>query len=419
VSGTRSAESATDAAVARTFRDEWGRCIATVARVTGRLDVAEEAVQEAFAAALRTWSSSGVPRNPGAWITTTARNRALDRLRREARRGDKEAAALRELEAAGTRPAEELHPVEDDQLRLVFTCCHPALSAQAQVGLTLRLVCGLSTAQIARAFLEPEATVAQRLSRAKRRIRDARIPLRVPSPEELPDRLPLVLACVHLTYREGYAATGTEQLIRADLCDEGRRLGALLARLLPDEPEVLGLYALLLLQDARRGARTSAAGDLVLLPDQDRTAWDRSVIAQGLAVLDRAAALRRPGPYQLQAAIAAEHARAPTWEATDWGTIVALYTALARRAPSPVVELNRAVAVAQLEGPAAGLAILDRIGDDPRLTRSHLLPATRGDLLRRLGRHDEARTAFQQAHELAPTGAERRFLAGRLAEVET
>lgn len=408
------------AVVARTFREEWGRCLAVVARVTGDLDVAEEAVQEAFATALRRWPLEGIPRSPGAWITTVARNHALDRVRREERRGAKEEAALRGLESAGAEPDLDavLEPVADDQLRVIFACCHPALAPAAQVGLTLRLVCGLSVSQIARACLEPEATVAQRLSRAKRRMRDAGIPLSVPDAKRLPERLPAVLACVHLVYREGYAATGGDDLVRGHLCDEGRRLAGLLARLLPDEPEVLGLLALILLQDARRHARTDAAGDLVLLPDQDRSRWDRGMISEGLAALNRAAALRRPGPYQLQAAIAAEHASAPSWEQTDWAAIVALYDALARRAPSPVVELNRAIAVAHRDGPSAGLALLDGLEGDRRMARSHLLPAARADLLRRLGRVDQAREAYRRALDLAPTGAERRFLSRRLEQLE-
>jgi RNA polymerase sigma-70 factor, ECF subfamily len=402
--------------VTATFRQEWGRCLATVARMTGDLDVAEDAVQEALAAALRSWPDRGVPDRPGAWITTTARNRALDRLRREARRTDKEAAALRELERSTSATPAEIHPIDDDQLRMVFTCSHPALSTSAQVGLTLRLVCGLSVAQIARAFLEPEATTAQRLSRAKRRIRDAGIPIRVPAPDQLEERLGAALACIHLVYREGYAATANDALIRADLCEEGVRLARLLAALLPGEPEALGLAALLVLQEARRPARLTAEGELVLLADQDRARWDGDAIAEGLATLTHASAMRRPGPYQLQAAIAAEHARASTWEDTDWRAIVALYDALARRAPSPVVELNRAIAVAQVEGAAAGLQEVDRI-DDAKLSRSHLLHATRGEFLRLLGRVEEARDALHRARDLAPTGTERRFLDTRLADL--
>lgn len=404
----------TSQVVAATFREEWGRCLGAVARLTGDLDVAEDAVQDAMATALRTWPETGIPDRPGAWITTTARNRALDRLRRESRRTDRESAALRELERSTTHATGEIPPIDDDQLRMVFTCSHPALSTPSQVGLTLRLVCGLSTAQIARAFLEPDATVAQRLSRAKRRIRDAGIPVRVPGAEQLDERLGAALACIYLVYREGYAATANDGLIRADLCEEALRLARLLAGLLPDEPEGLGLYALLLLQEARRPARLSAGGDLVLLADQDRGRWDPGMIATGLQTLTRANALRRPGPYQLQAAIAAEHARAPSWEATDWRAIVALYDALARRAPSPVIELNRAIAVAQVAGPAAGLQGLDRI-EDAKLSRSHLLHATRGEFLHQLGRAEEARDALQQAYDLAPTGTERRFLEDKLA----
>ncbi len=412
------AEVATSERLEATFREEWGRCIATVARSVGDLGLAEDAVQEAIASALRHWPRSGIPERPGAWLTTTARRHAIDRLRRETRRTDKEEAALRELERVGPSSHTNVYPVADDQLRMIFTCCHPALSAVAQVTLTLRLVCGLSTTQIARAFLEPEPTTAQRVSRAKRRVRDAGIPLRIPDRQHLPERLAAVLACVHLVYREGYAATGSENLIRASLCEEGRRLSGLLAELLPNEPEILGLHALLLLQEARRPARTTADGDLVLLEDQDRGAWDRSLIDEGIAVLDRAASRQRPGPYQLQAALAAEHARAPSWEATDWPTIVALYEALQRHAPSPVVELNQAIAVAQLEGPAVGLQRVDAI-DDAKLVRSHLFAATRAEFLRQLGREDQAREALRSARDLAPTEAERRFLTTKLEGLGT
>lgn len=407
------AEVATSERLEATFREEWGRCIAAVARSVGDLGLAEDAVQEAIASALRHWPASGIPERPGAWLTTTARRHAIDRLRRESRRSEKEEAALRELERAGAPEQANVYPVADDQLRMIFTCCHPALSAPAQVGLTLRLVCGLSTAQIARAFLEPEPTTAQRVSRAKRRVRDAGIPLRIPDRQHLAERLAAVLACVQLVYREGYAATGSEQLIRASLCEEGRRLSGLLAELLPEEPEVLGLHALLLLQEARRPARTTPAGDLVLLEDQDRRAWDRTLISEGIAVLDRAASHDRPGPYQIQAALAAEHARAPTWEATDWRTIVALYQLLQRLSPSPVVELNQAIAIAQLEGPAVGLELVDAI-EDAKLARSHLFAATRAEFLRRLGRKEQAREALRSARDLAPTAAERRFLVAKL-----
>ena len=415
--------------VERTFRAESGRALATLARMLGDLEVAEDAVQEAFVEALRTWPDRGVPDRPGAWITTTARNRALDRLRREARRPAREAAAERDLtlgaaSAADGAPAhvaanDEVVPVDDDQLRMMFTCCHPALAPAAQVALTLRLVCGLRTDEIARAFLQPEATVAQRLSRAKAKIRATNIPFRVPPGRLLAERLPAVLACVYLVFSEGYAASGRDDLIRHELCDEGIRLARLLAALLPDEPEVHGLLALVLLQDSRRGTRLGPEGELILLEDQDRARWDRGRIAEGQAELARAQGIGPAGPYRLQAAIAAVHAAAPTWEATDWSRIAALYAVLARRAPSPVVELNRAVAVAFAEGPAAGLAVIDAVADDPRLARTHRLPATRADLLRRLGRTDEAAEHYRAALGLVRTAAEQSFLERRLAEVSS
>jgi RNA polymerase sigma-70 factor (ECF subfamily) len=415
--------------VERTFRAESGRALATLARMLGDLEAAEDAVQEAFVEALRTWPGRGVPDRPGAWITTTARNRALDRVRREARRPDREAAAERELTlgAAGVTTGapvgggtdDEVVPVDDDQLRMMFTCCHPALAPAAQVALTLRLVCGLRTDEIARAFLQPEATVAQRLSRAKAKIRATNIPFRVPPGRLLPERLPAVLACVYLVFSEGYAAGGCDDLIRHELCDEGVRLAQLLAALLPGEPEVHGLLALVLLQDSRRGTRLGPEGELVLLEDQDRARWDRARIAEGQVELARAQGIGPAGAYRLQAAIAAVHAAAPTWEATDWSRIAALYAVLARRAPSPVVELNRAVAVAFAEGPAAGLAVIDAVADDPRLARTHRLPATRADLLRRLGRNDEAAEHYRAALGLVRTAAEQSFLERRLAEVRS
>jgi RNA polymerase sigma-70 factor, ECF subfamily len=402
--------------------------LAMLARQLGDLDAAEDAVQEAFVEAMRTWPRRGVPDNPGAWITTTARNRAVDRARRESRREAKEKAAM------GTGPdpepsgppdppdssinAPKPEPA-DDQLRLIFTCCHPALAPAAQVALTLRLVCGLQTVEIARAFLQPEATVAQRLVRAKAKIRTAAIPFRVPPAHLLPERLPPVLACIYLVFSEGYAATAGDELVRRELCDEGIRLGRLAVELMPDEPEARGLLALLLMQDSRRDARVSAGGDLVLLEDQDRRSWDHDCIAEGTAELERALLRRRPGPYQLQAAIAGLHATATSWADTDWPQIAALYGELARVAPSPVVELNRAVAVAFTEGPAVGLGVVDAVADDPRLARTHLLPATRADLLRRLGRRSEAADAYRAALALARTGPERAFLERRLDELAT
>jgi RNA polymerase sigma-70 factor, ECF subfamily len=411
----------------RAFRSESGRVLATLARQLGDLDAAEDAVQEAFVEAMRTWPGRGVPDKPGAWITTTARNRALDRMRRDSRRQAKEKAAMGgRPESEPSRPPDPWGPSTgeatepepaDDQLRLIFTCCHPALAPAAQVALTLRLVCGLQTAEIARAFLQPEATVAQRLVRAKAKIRTAAIPFRVPPAHLLPERLPAVLACIYLVFSEGYAATAGDELVRRELCDEGIRLGRVVVQLMPDEPEARGLLALLLMQDSRRDARVSAGGDLVLLEDQDRSSWDHGRIAEGTAQLERALLRRRPGPYQLQAAIAGLHATASSWADTDWPQIAALYTELARVAPSPVVELNRSVAVAFTEGPAAGLGVVDAVADDPRLARTHLLPATRADLLRRLGRWDEAAEAYRAALALARTGPERAFLQRRLDEV--
>jgi RNA polymerase sigma-70 factor, ECF subfamily len=397
--------------------------LATLARQLGDLDAAEDAVQEAFLEAMRSWSRRGVPGNPGAWITTTARNRAMDRVRRESRRDAKEKAAM-VPDPPSSGPPDPSDPSidgspepADDQLRLIFTCCHPALAPAAQVALTLRLVCGLQTVEIARAFLQPEATVAQRLVRAKAKIRTAAIPFRVPPAHLLPERLPPVAACIYLVFSEGYAATAGDALVRRELCDEGIRLGRLVVELMPDEPEARGLLALMLMQDSRRNARVSVGGDLVLLEDQDRSSWDRERIAEGTAELERALLRRRPGPYQLQAAIAGLHATATSWAYTDWPQIAALYAELARVAPSPVVELNRAVAVAFTQGPEAALDVVDAVADDPRLARTHLLPATRADLLRRLGRRDEAADSYRAALALARTGPERAFLARRLDEV--
>ena len=372
-------------------------------RVLGDIDLAEEAVQEAFATAVQRWPTDGVPPSPAGWIITTARNRAVDRLRRESARGGKEAQAA--LLAIPHEPRKE-GPVEDDRLRLIFTCCHPALGRPAQVALTLRLLGGLATPEIARAFLVPEATMAQRIVRAKGKIRDAGIPYRTPREANLPDRLPPVLAVVYLIFNEGYAASSGPSLARDDLCAEALRLSRLLARLMPDEPEVQGLLALLLLISARRPARTTVDGDLVRLADQDRDRWDRDQIAEGQNIVRACVRRGRPGPYQLQAAINAAHSAAPSVAATDWPAILALYDQLMAVAPTPVVALNRAVAVAEVSGPSAALALVDRLD----LDRYYVFHAVRADLLRRLDRSIEAGAAYAKAATLTDNEAERAFL---------
>ncbi|MFF9276737.1 RNA polymerase sigma factor [Streptomyces griseosporeus] len=385
------------------FRAEYGRAVAVLVRFLGDIDLAEEAVQEAFTTAVRKWPETGVPPSPAGWIITTARNRAVDRLRREATRDARHAEAA--LLHAPDPPAEE-GPVRDDRLRLIFTCCHPALAPQARVALTLRLLGGLTTAQIARAFLVPEATMAQRLVRAKAKIRKARIPYRVPRDADLPDRLQGVLAVVYLIFNEGY--TGDP-----GLCDEAVRLGRLLAELMPDEPEVTGLLALMLLTESRRPARTDAAGALVPLPEQDRSRWDAALIAEGQDLVRRCLRRGRPGPYQIQAAINAVHSDAPTADATDWRQILRLYDQLTALAPGPVVALNRAVAVAEVEGPAAALELVDALALDDY----HVLHAVRADLLRRLGRATEAAREYDAAIRLTESAAERTVLERRRREV--
>jgi len=407
---------AVDAAVTRAFREDWGQIVATIIRLTGDWDLAEECAQDAFAQALQRWPRDGVPRRPGAWLTTTARNRAVDRLRREAVGAAKlrEAARLSVPDGPGDDAA--AGGGSDDRLRLMFTCCHPALAFEAQVALTLRTLAGLTTAEIARAFLVSEDTMSKRLVRAKGKIRHAGIPFRVPPAHLLSERTVSVLGVLYLLFNEGYAASAGADLVRQNLTAEAIRLARILAQMLPDEPEVGGLLALLLLHDARRAARVDATGELVPLEDQDRSRWDASQIAEGTRLLEAALQRGRPGPYQVQAAIAACHATAAEAADTDWAQIAALYGQLARLVPSAVVRLNRAVAVGMRDGPAAGLALVEQLERTGELAGYHLLPATRADLLRRLGRRDEAAAAYREALELAPTEPERRYLARRLTE---
>jgi RNA polymerase sigma-70 factor, ECF subfamily len=398
------------AAVEQAHREHWGRLLALLTRLVGGLDAAEEALQEAYASALTAWERDGVPRRPDAWLLTAARHRARDRFRREATLARKLPLLVGpEVEDGPEVGADEMSTIPDERLRLLFTCCHPALAVEARVALTLRLLGGLTTAQIAHAFLVPEPTMAARITRAKKKIAAAGIPYRVPPGAELPARLAGVLAVLYLVFTEGHAATSGAEPLRRELCEEAIRLARVLVALMPDEPEAAGLLALLLLQHARRDVRVDAAGRLVLLPVQDRSRWDAGQIAEGLALLRTATG--PPGPYLLQAAIAAEHARAPVAADTDWGRIAALYAALEELTGSPVVRLNRAVAVAEVAGPAAGLDLLDGLD----LPGFHLLPATRADLLRRLDRPAEARRHYEEALALAGNAADRDFLARRLA----
>jgi RNA polymerase sigma-70 factor, ECF subfamily len=395
------------------YRTQSRRVFATLVRLLGDFELAEEALSEAFRAALEQWPADGVPGNPRAWLVSTGRFKAIDALRRQARFSVLDEQQLENLPADDP----QAHEIEDDRLRLIFTCCHPALGADAQVALTLREVCGLKTEEIARAFFTPAPTLAQRIVRAKTKIRDARIPYEVPGARELPERLDAVLRVVYLVFNEGYSASSGESLTRADLSGEAVRLARLLVELLP-EPEAIGLLALLLLHESRRAARATASGEIVLLEDQDRSRWSRELIGEGIALVERALGSRRFGPYSVQAAIAAVHAEAPSAAATDWAQIVALYDVLAGMDPSPVVELNRAVALAMRDGPAAGLRLIDELMKKGDLEHYHLAHAARADLCRRLGRKEDASASYTRALLLARQGPERRFLEQRLAALK-
>jgi RNA polymerase sigma-70 factor, ECF subfamily len=407
-----------DTATARLYREIWGRGVAALMRVLHDLDLCEDVLQEAWLVALERWRRDGIPDDPTGWLLTTARNKAIDRMRRASNLRSKEPFLV-------TRdnfdPFEEFsaQSITDDRLRLMFTCCHPALSMEARVALTLRTVAGLTTPEVASAFLVTESTMGQRLSRAKRKIKVAGIPYEIPPDHVLPDRLSSVLAVIYLVFTEGYAASSGDRIVRRELCEEAIRLGRVLVELMPDEPEARGLLALMLLQNSRRTARTNESGDLVLLEDQDRSTWDRSMIEEGLTLAGEAFTRAPPAPYVLQAGIAATHAVAASFEETNWQKIVALYDLLVEQMASPVVQLNRAVAVAMRDGPGAGLALIDSLLEEGRLDRFHLLHSARGELLRRAGRSQEAEAAYRHALALEQTGPERRYLEGRLAELRS
>jgi RNA polymerase sigma-70 factor, ECF subfamily len=408
-------------AVDQVYREEFGRILATLIRLLGDFDIAEDALQEAFAAAVEQWPRDGMPREPRAWIISTARHKAIDRIRRDSSFSQKREEILRHLSAEPTLASDDFDEdaVPDERLRLIFTCCHPALAPEAQIALSLRTLCGLTTDEIARAFMVPSATIAQRIVRAKRKIRSARIPYEVPPDEALGERLEAVMAVIYLVFNEGYAVSGGQTLVRSDLCAEAMRLGRTVCELLPQSAEARGLLALMLLHDARRSARVDSGGDLVLLEDQDRSLWNREQIREGLALVESALRSGPVGSYSIQAAIAGVHARANNPAETDWRDIAALYAYLMRLRPSPVIELNHAVAVAMADGPELGLQLIDSLHARGELADYHLLWAARADLLRRLKRWSEAAASYREALALAKTEPERRFLARRLAEVES